>query len=1063
VDTIDDRVEEDRLARLSEGTSLTGAPNQDVVEFAADVSIEALTYRWEDDPNIAERRILNLFDGGDLFLKVVYDAPRFTQPIGEVQEFWYAEITQQLMSRFGGLALPGIEQFRFADGTLLRRDALLQQLAVQPDPPQNHAPVVTLPLADQSAQADVAFSLTVPSGAFVDADAGDVLTLQAALVDGSALPAWLTFDAVTQQFVGTPPTGYAGALSIGVTAADRSGATAFDDFDIAVVAERSLTGTPGADAMVGTTGRDLFDGAAGDDTLTGLGGNDVLDGGAGSDSMAGGPGDDLYMVDAAGDQVIELAGAGDDLVRSAITWTLGNNTERLTLTGTAAINGIGNASNNVLTGNEANNSLTGLAGDDWLDGGAGSDAMIGGTGNDTFVVGVVSDGVTEKVNEGNDTVMSSITWTLGANLENLTLTGSAAVNGTGNGLANLLIGNAASNTLNGAAGTDTMRGGAGDDTYTVDNAGDLVVEAADEGIDKVNASVSTTLWANVENLTLSGSIAINATGNALNNVLTGNSAANVLDGGAGDDTLVGGAGADTLIGGSGNDTYGVDSVLDVVLENPSEGVDAVQSSLNFTLGNDLENLTLTGPTATLGTGNALNNVLVGNGIGNTLSAGAGDDFLNGGAGADTLIGGAGDDTFVVNTAADVVTENIGEGNDTILSSATLTLAANVENLTLTGSANLNGTGNTLANLIVGNMGNNTLDGGAGADTMQGGAGNDTYVVDDVADMIVEFGGEGTDLVKASVTTTLWVNVENLTLTGTAAINGFGNALNNVLTGNGAANALAGGDGDDTLDGGAGSDTMAGGAGNDSYVVNVATDVVVENVGEGLDTVRASITFTLAANVENLTLTGTGNFAGTGNALDNMLTGNSSANTLSGNAGNDTYLGGAGNDTLNDNSTTSNDVYRWGTGQGNDVITDAGGSTDRIEIAAGVIASQISLTRATNDLLIRISGATDVLTVKNWYLGNANRIEEIRLADGTVINAGTAAPASFAGGMAAALRLGAVRSSAPVARAFTSLDGDRAARLLVQAMSQFDARGGLVDLPWHERARHFAPLDLLIPK
>jgi hypothetical protein len=188
------------------------------------------------------------------------------------------------------------------------------------------------------------------------------------------------------------------------------------------------------------------------------------------------------------------------------------------------------------------------------------------------------------------------------------------------------------------------------------------------------------------------------------------------------------------------------------------------------------------------------------------------------------------------------------------------------------------------------------------------------------------------------------------------------------------------------------------------------DLVVEGSGAGTDTVQAGVTWTIAntANVENLTLTGSSAINATGNALDNVLTGNSAANVLTGDAGNDTYAGGAGNDTLNDTSTTSNDVYRWGVGQGNDAISDAGGSADRIEIAAGVTASQISLTRATNDLQVRISGATDVLTVKNWYVGIANRIEEIRLADGTIINTGTAAPASLASGTAAALMWSASR-------------------------------------------------------
>jgi Ca2+-binding RTX toxin-like protein len=367
----------------------------------------------------------------------------------------------------------------------------------------------------------------------------------------------------------------------------------------------------------------------------------------------------------------------------------------------------------------------------------------------------------------------------------------------------------------------------------------------------------------------------------------------------------------------------------------------------------------------------------------TLNGLDGNDLLDGGPGADSMAGGAGDDIYVVDSASDVVTENAGEGNDTIQSSVTIgTLAVNVENLTLGGAAAINGTGNSLANVIRGNAAANTLNGGTGADTLVGGAGDDIYVIDNAGDVVSELAGEGTDLVQSSVTYTLSANVEKLTLTGTSTISATGNELDNVLTGNSANNTLTGGAGNDLLDGGTGNDTMKGGLGDDTYVVNVSTDVVTENTGEGTDTIKSSVTLTLANNVENLTLTGTNAINGTGNGLANVLTGNSANNTLSGGAGNDTLDGAAGADTLA--GGTGNDTYVLGRGYGAETVQEndkTTGNTDVMQFLVGVAIDQLWFRKVSNNLEVSIIGTTDKATITNWYKGSQYHVEQFKTADG----------------------------------------------------------------------------------
>jgi Ca2+-binding RTX toxin-like protein len=625
--------------------------------------------------------------------------------------------------------------------------------------------------------------------------------------------------------------------------------------------------------------------------------------------------------------VTEAAYAGNDTVQSSITYTLGANLENLILAGSSAINGTGNSANNTLTGNAESNTL---------DGGAGADTMVGGTGNDTYVVDNIGDLVTEAANAGADTVQTTISYTLGLNLENLILTGTIAINGTGNSANNTITGNAGNNILDGGSGSDIMAGGAGDDTYVIDDVGDLVTEAANAGTDTVQSTISYTLGTNLENLILTGASAINGTGNSSKNYITGN---------AGNNTLDGGAGADTLAGGAGNDTYVLDTAMDVVTELENAGTDTVKSSISYTLGANLENLILSGASNINGTGNGTNNTITGNTGNNILDGGLGDDTLDGGTGADRMVGGAGDDTYMVDNASDVVTEAENAGNDTVQASISFSLATNIEHLALTGSASINGSGNSANNTITGNAGNNILDGGAGADRMVGGAGNDTYVVDNAGDLVMEAASAGTDTVRSAISYTLGSNLENLILTGTSAINGTGNSSNNNIIGNA---------GNNILNGGLGSDTMSGGSGDDTYVVDDTGDLVMEAMNAGNDTVQSSVTYALGANLENLVLIGSSAINGTGNSSKNTITGNAGNNTLDGGAGVDILTGLGGADSFRFSTKLS-----FGASTA-DHITDFNGSEgDSIEISATLLGLTTGPTVRLGASLVTVSSSTDL--------------------------------------------------------------------------------------------------------
>ncbi|MCP2020160.1 UNVERIFIED_ORG: Ca2+-binding RTX toxin-like protein [Pseudomonas reinekei] len=400
------------------------------------------------------------------------------------------------------------------------------------------------------------------------------------------------------------------------------------------------------------------------------------------------------------------------------------------------------------------------------------------------------------------------------------------------------------------------------------------------------------------------------------------------------------------------------------LERVISGATTVVSDVFVgTAGVDIWTGTAGDDVASGGAGNDILNALGGNDI---LNGDAGNDFLNGGTGNDQMTGGTGNDTYRVDSVGDVVTELTGEGQDSVQTTlGSYTLGANVEHLLYLGAGNFTGNGNALNNVITGGVGNDILNGGdgndtliggagndvltggAGNDAMVGGAGNDTFRVDSVGDLVTEAAGGGADSVQTTLTSyTLGANVEHLLYLGAGNFTGNGNALNNVITGGVGNDTLNGGDGNDTLMGGAGNDVLTGGAGNDAMVgaagndtfrVDSAGDLVVEVTGEGADSVQTTLnSYTLGANVEHMLYLGAGNFAGTGNALNNIITGGVGNDSLNGGDGNDTLLGGLGNDVIDGGAGADrlegglgNDTYRVDSAA-DGVIELAGSGEDSIQ-------------------------------------------------------------------------------------------------------------------------------------
>ena len=541
--------------------------------------------------------------------------------------------------------------------------------------------------------------------------------------------------------------------------------------------------------------------------------------------------------------------------------------------------------------------------------------------------------------------------------------GADTLNGDSN--ANRLIGLDGDDVLNGSLGADTMDGGNGTDTVSYQSS---------------NAAVTVTLGGSASGGHAQGDTLIsieNLTGSAFNDVLTGDNGANRLDGLAGNDILVGGGGndllvgdgagqsgddildggtgADEMVGRGGNDTYYVDNVGDIVTESVGEGsADVVRTTLStYTLPAEVEQLVYTGTGSFVAHGNALGNIIFGGNAGNTLFGEDGDDTLNGGNGNDILDGGGGND--LLNGGAGTDTASYASANAAVTVSLSVTGAQATGGAgtdTLSGIENLTGsafadtlTGDTGVNVLTGGAGDDSLDGGGGADTLIGGAGDDIYLVTDAATVIVENVGGGNDTIKALVSYVLGagVDVETTRLIGTANLNLTGNADHQILVGN---------SGNNVIDGGGGGDRLKGAAGDDTYIVRNSADTIVEVTGEGSDTVKAAVGYTLgvAAQVEHLwTLDASAVTAInlTGNDYSHDIQGNAGANVLTGGSGDDVLRGLGGNDTLSGGGGADRFVFDHGTGQ--DSVGDFVSGSDTLDLSAFGFASFAAVQAATHDV------------------------------------------------------------------------------------------------------------------
>ena len=735
--------------------------------------------------------------------------------------------------------------------------------------------------------------------------------------------------------------------------------------------------------IYGTENSDTLKGSNSDNTIFGFGGNDTITDIYGNDTIDGGAGDDIIL-----DQIINIINFYDTPPINNNFISGGDGNDIITTS---------NRSNDRLNGNDGNDTITDLGGNDTIQGGAGDDIitdkdtyidqytdiksffasinlLMGGEGNDRIYFSYNSNNTLDG-GAGDDIIQKTDGYGAGSEKNKNTFIG-----GLGNdtlisdGTADTYIFNRGDGQdvifdevdpdkiyINASAGQDQIRFGTGitsSDLSISRNNDSLIIKIQDPNHAASNDQITIQNWFSekkyhigeklyqIETLKFADGAQLTANQlTELSRTIYGTENSDTLDGSKSDNLIFGFDGNDNITDPGGNDTIDGGAGNDIIVDQGA--------------------ITGRGPDTNLLRGGEGNDTITFSyKTNNTIMGDAGDDILqqqNSDRGipelgikyqVNTLAGGTGNDTLKSGGTTDFYIFNRGDGQDII------------EDY---GANSYNENANETHVIYQTPVGQDQIQFGAEI------APNDLNVNRNNDDLIIKIQDPNNASNNDQITIQNWFKDEIYQIeTFQFADN---TVLNKILLGTDNIDSLTGTDQNDYLSGLVGADTLTGGKGNDIYIVDNIGDNIIENLNGGTDTIQSSVTYTLAANVENLTLTGSGLINGIGNAFNNILTGNAANNTLDGKTGADTLMGGAGDDT-----------YLFDVDGGKDTIIDTGGN-DIFIFGAGINANQIWLQHTGNNLVATRIGTGDTASFKDWYLNSATNnthIEILKSGDGKTL-------------------------------------------------------------------------------